>query len=107
MLKLTRLRRRSIKQERDTDMAYTRRNEKNGWALFLLILAGIVIGGLIGELASNVVFLEWLNFGYGFKFANPISLDLKVISVMFQLTVDITIASIIGVGIAIFVYKKI
>lgn len=94
-------------QERITHMAYTRRNEKNGWALFLLILAGIVIGGLIGELASNVVFLEWLNFGYGFKFANPISLDLKVITVMFQLTMDITISSIIGVAIAIFVYKKI
>lgn len=33
---------------------------KNNWALFLLLLAGIVLGGFIGSLAAGVPFLSWL-----------------------------------------------
>ena len=33
---------------------------KNAWALFLLILAGIVLGGFIGVLAEGVPALSWL-----------------------------------------------
>lgn len=88
-------------------MAYTRHNEKNNWSLFLLLLAGIVIGGLIGELAANVPFLKWLTLGYTFGFKNPIYLDLKIITMMLQITFDITISSIIGIAIGIFIYRKI
>ena len=34
---------------------------KNSWALFLLILAGIVVGGFLGYLARDVSWLSWLN----------------------------------------------
>ena len=50
---------------------------KNNWALFLLLLAGIVLGGFIGSLAAGVPFLSWLNYGQTFGFANPIVLDLE------------------------------
>ena len=50
---------------------------KNNWALFLLLLAGIVLGGFIGSLAAGVPFLS----------------------------IKITIASIIGVLIAIIIYR--
>ena len=43
---------------------------KNNWALFLLLLAGIVLGGFIGSLAAGVPFLSWLNYGQTFGFAN-------------------------------------
>ena len=36
---------------------------KNGWALFLLILAGVVLGSFISQLTSGVAGLSWLNFG--------------------------------------------
>lgn len=88
-------------------LAYTKRSDKNGWSLFLLLLAGIVIGGLIGELASNISFLAWLNFGYSFAFPSPINIDLQIMTFMLQITFDITIASIIGIGIAIFTFRKI
>ena len=29
----------------------------------LFVLAGLVIGGLLGDLASNVEWLNWLSFG--------------------------------------------
>ena len=80
---------------------------KNYWALFLMMLAGIVLGGFIGTLASNVGFLSWLNYGQTFGFSNPIVLDLGILVLTFGLTIKITMASILGVLIAIFVYRLI
>ena len=63
---------------------------KNNWALFLLLLAGIVLGGFIGNLAAGVPGLGWLAYGQSFG-----------------LTINITIASIIGVLLAIVIYRLI
>lgn len=78
---------------------------KNNWALFLLLLAGIVLGGFIGELTKGVSGLGWLNYGQQFGFANPIILDLGILVITFGLTIKITIASIVGVVLAIFIYR--
>jgi hypothetical protein len=78
---------------------------KNNWALFLLLLAGIVLGGFIGSLFGNSSGLSWLNYGQSFGFQNPIVLDLGILVITFGLSIKITIASIIGVLIAIFIYR--
>lgn len=78
---------------------------KNNWALFLLLLTGIVLGGFIGNLAAKVPFLSWLNYGQSFGFANPIVLDLGILVITFGLTLKITIASIIGVLLAMLIYR--
>lgn len=81
--------------------------EKNVWILIIFILCGIVVGGLIGELASNVDFLWWLSYGETFGFSEPISLDLSVIQISFGLALKINISSIVGMILAIFIYKKV
>ena len=81
--------------------------EKNVWILILFILCGIVVGGLLGELASSVDFLWWLSYGEEFGISNPITIDLQVINITFGLMFKINIASIIGMVLAIFIYKKI
>ena len=78
---------------------------KNGWVLLLLILAGIVLGGFLGSLTTGVGALSWLNFGQTFGFESPIVLDLGILIITFGLNIKITIASIIGVIIAILVYR--
>lgn len=78
---------------------------KNSWGLFLLLLAGIVLGGFIGNLTAGVPGLSWLNYGQSFGFANPIVLDLGILVITFGLSINITIASIIGVLIAIIIYR--
>lgn len=79
---------------------------KNMWILIIFLLAGIVIGGLIGELASKIDVLWWLGYGQTFGLTEPVVLDLSVISLTFGLVFKINIASIIGVAIALFVYKR-
>ena len=81
--------------------------EKNIWILILFILSGIVVGGLLGELASQVDFLWWLSYGQEFGLSNPITLNLQVITLTFGLMFKINIASIIGMILAIFIYRKI
>ena len=39
---------------------------KNFWILLLLLLAGIVLGGFLGEATKSISLLSWLNFGQSF-----------------------------------------
>ena len=81
--------------------------EKNIWVLMVFILSGLVIGGLLGKLAGSVSWLWWLSFEQEFGLQNPIVLDLNILKLTFGLMVKINIASIIGMIIAVFIYKKI
>ena len=80
--------------------------DKN-FMVILFIFAGLVIGGLLGEVASQVDWLGWLAYGQTFGIENPFVLDLNVLSLTFAFALHINIASIIGLAIAIFLYRKI
>lgn len=81
------------------------RGAKNGWTLLLLVLAGVVLGGFLGNLAAGVSGLDWLNYGQAFGLENPIVLSLGLVVLTFGLTIRITIASIIGIVLAIIIYR--
>ena len=81
--------------------------DKNIWLLLVFILSGLVIGGLLGELSKNVDWLWWLSYGREFGLTSPLTLDLSVLKIQFGLTIKISIASIIGMAIAIFIYRRV
>lgn len=81
--------------------------EKNIWILLIFICSGLVIGGLLGQLASQVEWLNWLAYGQEFGLREPVVLELNVIKLTFGLMININIASIIGLAIALLIYKKI
>ena len=81
--------------------------DKNIWILIIFILSGLVIGGLLGELASKVDWLWWLSYNQSFGLENPIVLDLSVVKITFALMFKISVASIIGMLLAIFIYRKV
>ena len=81
--------------------------DKSIWILILFIFAGLVLGGLIGEITANINGLWWLGYGQSFGLESPIVLNLGVITLTFALMLKINVASIIGMFIAIFVYKKV
>ena len=82
-------------------------SEKRIWIIIIFILCGIVIGSLLGELAANVDWLRWLSFGRSFWLSEPLKLDFGVIQLTFGLMININMASIIGVLIALIVYRYI
>ncbi|HPU64146.1 MAG TPA: DUF4321 domain-containing protein [Mobilitalea sp.] len=85
---------------------------KNRWALFLLLLAGIVAGSFVGHLVRKIDFLSWLNYGFDFSVGNTegnnvVTLNLGALIIHFGLRLKITVGSIIGAVASIFIYKKI
>ena len=81
--------------------------EKNIWILLVFILSGLVVGGLLGDLAGKVDFLWWLSYGQNFGLSSPIELDLSIVQISFGIMFKINIASIIGMIIAILIYRKV
>ena len=81
--------------------------EKNIWILLVFILSGLVIGGLLGEIAGRLDFLWWLGYGESFGLSSPIELDFSIVQISFGLLFKINIASIIGMIIAILVYRRV
>ena len=81
--------------------------EKNFWILLIFLLSGLVIGGLLGELANRIDWLWWLSYGESFGLSTPITLDLSVLKITFSCMIKINVASIIGMVLAIIWYRKI
>ena len=84
---------------------------KNRWALFLIILAGLVIGSFVGHLTKDVNFLTWLDYGMSFglgdtKENNVVSLNLGVLIINFGFQIKITVGSVIGAIASFFIYRK-
>ena len=80
--------------------------EKSTLVLIIFILCGIVIGGLFGELTPSINWLSWLSYGKQFGISSPFTLDLGVLQITLGLMIKINIASIIGIILSIFVYRK-
>ena len=81
--------------------------EGKAWLFWILLFAGIIFGGLLGQLAQNVSFLSWMSYGQSFGLEQPFVLDLGVLHLTFAVMFNLNIASIIGILLAIFIYRKI
>lgn len=81
--------------------------DKSAWILIVFILAGIVIGGLLGDFASGSSGLWWLAYGQQFGLNEPLSVDLSIIKFSFSLMIKLNISSIVGMILAIFIYRKV
>ena len=77
---------------------------KSTWMLIMLVLIGAVLGSFIGNLAANSTF-SWLNYGKTFGLTSPVVLDMAVLTLTFGLTIHFSIATILGIIIAIFIYR--
>ncbi|MGN0371300.1 MAG: DUF4321 domain-containing protein [Enterocloster sp.] len=80
---------------------------KNFWILLIMLLTGIVLGGFMGQMAEGIPWLGWLNFGQSFGLDSPLVINFGILVITFGLTIKITMASIIGVAVALIIYRLI
>ena len=80
---------------------------KNFRILLIMLLAGIVLGGFMGQLANGISWLSWLNFGQSFGLDSPLVINFGILVITLGLTIKITMASIIGIAIALIIYRMI
>lgn len=85
--------------------------QRESTIVFLVILLlGALIGSVIGEVIATFVpggiveqvFSKGVNPGL----SPPAVLDLKVVTATFGFTVKINLASLLGIGLALLIYKK-
>ena len=81
--------------------------DKRFWVFLIFLFSGIILGGLLGELATDISFLSWLAYGKSFGLTEPVVLDISVLKISFSFLFQLNVASIIGILIAIVAYKKI
>jgi hypothetical protein len=84
-----------------------RGSEKStGFWIFVIIL-GAIGGSLIGDLlGANIKALQFLKNIYSVGTAKPWTLDLKVLSLSFGINFNINLMSILGIILAIILYRK-
>lgn len=70
------------------------------WMKVLIVMAGTVLGSLVGRVTADISFLQWLSFGDRFGLA-PATLDLGLVQLTFGFHLDITIAAALGLILAI------
>ena len=80
---------------------------KNFWILLIMLLAGIVLGGFMGQLAEGISWLSWLNYGQSFGLDSPLVINFGILVITFGLSIQITWASIIGLAVALIIYRLI
>ncbi|MDD3839612.1 MAG: DUF4321 domain-containing protein [Clostridia bacterium] len=80
------------------------RASRNPWVLFILILSGIIIGGVIGDILGN--YFDLFNFNYPIGMKSPLVIDLKVLEFTFGILFNVNFGSIIGMLFAIISYLR-
>jgi hypothetical protein len=84
-----------------------RESEKNKSFIFFIVILGAICGSLIGDLlGSNIKYLSLLKSGYNIGTKNPLVLDLKILSISFGINFNISLMTIIGIMLAIILYRK-
>ncbi len=77
-------------------------------AFLFFLLAGIVLGTILGRVCDGVPFLSWLayNLSVGIDTGSPLVLDLIVFKLAFGFTLSVNAAQILCVIAALIIYSK-
>lgn len=79
--------------------------DKRFWIFLIFLFSGIIVGSLIGELTAGVPYLKWLSYGKSFGLTEPFVLDISILTVSLSFMIQLNIASIIGIVLAVVLYK--
>lgn len=78
--------------------------------LLVILILGALIGTVIGEVVATIapggtlekIFSKGIHPGL----SPPATLDLKILSISFGFTVKINLSSLLGIGLALLLYRK-
>jgi len=74
--------------------------------LFILLVGGMIIGGFIGHYMGQYPQFEFLNYGKVFGTDAPVSLELGIVRLVLGITINVNIASIIGMALGGLVFRQ-
>jgi len=80
-----------------------RNRNRNPWVLLLLLSVGVVIGGLLGDIFKDSFQILSYSKAIGFE---PFTLNLIVLKTTLGLMINLNLASIIGIILAIAIFNR-
>lgn len=86
---------------------YLKVSNKNPILLILFIVLGGILGTFSGDiLGSRISALSFLKTPYNIGTASPLLVDMKIFTLTFGVNIKLNIMSIIGIILAIIIYRK-
>ncbi|MBI5746827.1 MAG: DUF4321 domain-containing protein [Nitrospirae bacterium] len=84
---------------------------KSAWSFIMFLLLGGLFGGLLGQILRAVspegiisnIFLK----GYTIGIIPPFTLDLSLVTLTIGFTIRLTIFSILGIFLGVYIYKQV
>ena len=80
-----------------------REGGRNGWIMLLMVVCGLVVGGFLGELLGK--YFPILKYGYNLG-VSAHEWNFHVLRLTFGLDFNINMFSILGIVIAIYIYRR-
>lgn len=74
-----------------------------GFTIFIGAIGGSILGDILG---SNITFLSFLKSVYTIGTSNSVVLDLRIIKIALGLNINLSIMSILGMFLAIILFRK-
>ncbi|MBS3872981.1 MAG: DUF4321 domain-containing protein [Firmicutes bacterium] len=85
-------------------MVRSGKSRRSGWLLFLLLIVGVFLGGLLSTFGADYLpFLAWSSPTYGIM--PPFALDLGMLSLTFGLTLRLSVAGVLGLILGYLAYR--
>ena len=76
----------------------------------MAIVAGLVMGSLLGELLAQVVSAPWLRDlltrGPTIGLTTPATLDLKLLAVTFGMVFKVNVVGVLGIILAVVIFRR-
>ncbi len=79
------------------------RKTSRGLTILLILLVALVLGGIIGDVFSKSI--PVLSYGKSIGF-DAVTIDLSVLQIVLGFQMHINIAGIIGILIALFIFRR-
>ncbi|MBQ3226416.1 MAG: DUF4321 domain-containing protein [Clostridia bacterium] len=83
---------------------------RRGWVYTLVLIAGLLIGSLIGKLCVGNPYLWWLGYGIDFGLSLPqnVTIDIYIVRLSFAFSswFHFNVASMLGMFTAWLIYRK-
>ena len=80
-----------------------RESGRSGWIMLLMVVCGLVVGGFLGELLGK--YFPILKYGYNLG-VSAHEWNFHVLRLTFGLDFNINMFSILGIVIAIYIYRR-
>lgn len=84
----------------------SKRGQNPWWILIVIIIAGAMLGSVLAGAVGESTYLSWLARSLTVGLSPPVVIDLHVLTLTFGLTLRLSLAVVLGILIAAFVFRR-